>query len=137
MTKVLRNYILPLILLLSGGMSYRYISTKEQSKPQVVLADAQEQACFLSDTDTQSPIIDSWHSGISYRERSKAITEKNEEDLCPSLVQKKPPRIVITLGAIYTHFLNYHYFWKAYPLLWVRPFQSSYPRYLILQVFRL
>lgn len=137
MTKVLRNYILLLILLLSGGISYRYILTQEQSQPQISTADLQDHSCFLSDSDVQSPIIDSWHSGISYRERSKAITEKNEEDLCPSLVQKKPPRIVITLGAVYTHFLNYHYFWKTHPLLWIRPFQSSYPRYLILQVFRL
>jgi hypothetical protein len=137
MTKVLRNYILPLLLLLSGGMGCRYMLTQEHGQPQTTTTDVQDHSCFLSDADVQSPVIDSWHSGMSYRERSKAITEKNEEEICPSVVQKKPPRIVITLGAVYTHFLNYHYFWKAHPLLWIRPFQSSYPRYLILQVFRL
>jgi hypothetical protein len=137
MTKLLRNYMLPLMLLVLGGISYRYMSTPEVAGPEHVVQSTKKQVCFLSSNDEQTPILSGLHSGISYRERSKAITEKNEEEICPSLTQKKPPRIVITLGAIHSYFLNYHYARKAYPLFWARPFCSSFPRYLILQVFRL
>lgn len=137
MTKLLRNFLLPLILLVSGGIGCRYFLGEEQSQKLSVTSDYQDHSCYLSNADLRSPIIDSWHSGLSYRERSKAITEKNEEDICPSQVQKKPPRIVVALGAIHAYFLNYHYSWKVCPLQWIRSFQTSCPRYLILQVFRL